>query len=183
MSPAVILTSQRLRLRPLSADDADALHPLYADPVAMRWWSHPPHATIEETRAQLAERAAAADWCNWAITIEGDDRAIGTVASYELRQGRVHEIGYSLLPIHWCRGYATEAVSRLIDHLFDDRHARRIFADTDPDNSASNALLTRLGFVVEGRLRAHWQTHIGVRDSLIWGLLSADWGSRSLTEP
>ena len=52
---------------------------------------------------------------------------------------------------------------------------RRVFADTDPDNRGSIALLERLGFRLEGRLRGEWHTHIGVRDSLIYGLLAEEW--------
>ena len=40
---------------------------------------------------------------------------------------------------------------------------------------ASNRLLEGLGFTLEGRLRGEWETHIGVRDSYIWGLLAAEW--------
>ena len=52
---------------------------------------------------------------------------------------------------------------------------RRVFADTDPENAASNRLLETLGFRREGLLRAEWETHIGVRDSVIWGLLREEW--------
>ena len=39
------------------------------------------------------------------------------------------------------------------------------------------ALLERLGFRREGLLRAEWETHIGVRDSVILGLLRDEWRS------
>ena len=39
----------------------------------------------------------------------------------------------------------------------------------------SIALLERLGFQYEGRLRGERETHIGVRDSLIYGLLRDEW--------
>ena len=64
--------------------------------------------------------------------------------------------------------------SDLLDQLFDNG-ARRVFADTDPENDASIALLQRLGFRREGVLRAEWETHIGVRDSVILGLLKDEW--------
>ena len=48
-------------------------------------------------------------------------------------------------------------------------------AFTDPENAASVALLGRLGFKLEGQLRGEWETHIGVRDSLIFGLLAEEW--------
>ena len=85
------------------------------------------------------------------------------------------EIGYSLARPHWRKGYAREAVSRLLDLLFREEGNRRVFADTDPDNVGSNTLLERLGFVCEGRLRGEWETHIGVRDSFIWGMLAEEW--------
>lgn len=176
MSPPV-MESARLRLRPLSVDDAEGMHVVYADEEAMRWWSHPPHATLDETRAELARKTAAPDWRAWAITLKGDgaDAAIGQLAAHEKRQGKVVEIGYSLARPHWRKGYAREAVSRLLDLLFREEGNRRVFADTDPDNVGSNTLLARLGFVCEGRLRGEWETHIGVRDSFIWGMLAEEW--------
>ena len=56
--------------------------------------------------------------------------------------------------------------------------ARRVMADTDPDNVASIRLLEKLGFQKEGRLRGEWEIHIGIRDSLIFGLLREEWAGQ-----
>lgn len=172
-----VMETARLRLRPLSVDDAEGMHVVYSDEEAMRWWSHPPYSTLDETRAELARKTAASDWRAWAITLKGDreDTAIGQLAAYEKRQGKVIEIGYSLARTHWGKGYAREAVGRLLDLLFREEGNRRVFADTDPDNAGSNSLLESLGFVREGHLRGEWETHLGVRDSFIWGLLAEEW--------
>lgn len=170
-----VMESARLRMRPLSVDDAAAMHLVYADEEAMRYWSHPALGSVEETRARLVKNTTDTEWRGWAITLKGDDRAIGTLAAHEKRQGRVVEIGYSLARAHWRHGYAREAVSRLLDLLFREEGHRRVFADTDPDNIGSNSLLESLGFVREARLRGEWETHLGVRDSLIWGLLAEEW--------
>lgn len=169
-----VIETARLRLRELVLADADALHAVYGDAEAMTWWSHPPHTSIDETRAGVAKRVGAKDWRAWAITLADNDRAIGTLGANEKRQGRVVEIGYSLARPHWRRGLASEAVVALLDLLFVEG-ARRVYADTDPDNAASNALLKKLGFTLEARLRAEWETHLGVRDSLIWGMLAQEW--------
>lgn len=84
------------------------------------------------------------------------------------------EIGYLIAREELGQGYGREAVAILIDDLF-AQGQRRIVADVDPENRASVALLTALGFRLEGRLRAEWETHIGIRDSLIYGLLVEDW--------
>ena len=174
-----ILETERLVLRPLRHDDAEALHPMYSDAEANTYGSHPATTTIEESRERLAKALADTAWRAWAITLRGDDTAlgtalIGTVASYEKRQGNVTEIGYILSREYWGRGYVTEAVTALIDLLFSEGQ-RRVFADTDPDNAPSIAVLQRLGFTLEATLRAEWETHIGVRDSLIWGMLEDEW--------
>jgi RimJ/RimL family protein N-acetyltransferase len=171
------MQTERLVLRPLRADDADALHPMYADADANTYGSHPATTTVEESRERVAKAVADTDWRAWAITLKGEDAAIGTLACYEKRQGKVTEIGYILSRAYWGHGYITEAVAALIDLLFAEGQ-RRVFADTDPDNTASIAVLRRLGFTLEATLRAEWETHIGVRDSLIWGMLEDEWRSR-----
>ncbi len=167
-----VLATARLRLRPRTVDDADALFATFADPDLMRWWSHGPHASVAETRDRFTSTDDG-DWRAWAITLN-EDTAIGFVAAGAKRDGRVFEIGYMLARNYWGRGIASEAIAAVIDYLFDVEHARRVYADTDPDNAASIQLLERLGFQREGILRAEWETHIGVRDTLLLGLLPAD---------
>ena len=168
-----ILTA-RLRLRERRPDDAEALFPTLSDEALMTWWSRAPFGSVDEVRESFVADGGASGWRAWAITRQGDDRAIGYVAVGEKRQGAVSEIGYMLERAAWGSGIAYEAVSGVIDYLFATGQ-RRVFADTDPDNAPSNGLLTRLGFTLEGRLRGEWETHIGVRDSLIWGLLAKEW--------
>lgn len=175
MSVVPILETARLRLRERTVDDAEVLFPCFADVEAMTYWSHAPHASVEETRARFA--ASLEGWRFWAITRTPEDRAIGFVAVGERRPG-VSEIGYMLAREHWGRGIAREAVSVVLDQLFRVERQRRAFADTDPDNAESNALLDSLGFAREGLLRAEWETHIGVRDTVLWGLLASEWTKR-----
>lgn len=157
-------------------EDADALHVNFTDPELMRYWSSPPHADVAETRADFAREAA--EWRRWTITLKGNDIAIGTVAAGEKRQGNVTELGYMLGRAHWGGGIAAEAVSAVIDRIFAEGQ-RRVFADTDPDNAPSRALLEKLGFKLEGYLREEWETHIGVRDTVLYGLLKAEWEARA----
>lgn len=174
--PAPTLTTDRLRLRQLRGEDAEALHPVLSDTEVMRWWSSGPHGSLDETAAYLGYNVADGQGhlC-WAITM-GDDVARGWVMLSDRRPG-VAEIGYILARDQWGNGIAHEAIKRVIGHGFTDMSLRRIFADTDPENTASVALLQRLGFQREGLLRDEWETHIGIRDSLIFGLLCGEWNA------
>lgn len=164
--------SERLTMRAPDHADAPALYEAYCDPSVMRFWSSPPHGSIAETIAYVTPQAGD-QWRQWVIVDRATNRAIGTLAAGERRRG-VMEVGYLLSAAASGRGYGREAVGALIDLLFAEG-ARRVFADTDPDNARSIALLKALGFQREGLLRAEWQTHIGVRDSVIWGLLRDEW--------
>jgi [ribosomal protein S5]-alanine N-acetyltransferase len=166
-----VLNTARLQLRPLCEDDADALFAAFNDSEAMHFWSRAPFETVGELRAWFAPNP---DWPAWAIIAGGV--AIGR-AVMGLKRSGVAEIGYLIAPAHWRKGYTREAVSALIDHGFGTLGLRRIFADVDPENAPSIRLLRRLGFREEGHLRAEWETHLGVRDSLIFGMLAGEWNS------
>lgn len=170
------LGSPDLMLRPRCVADAEALFSTMADPEIMRWWSRPAFEHLDQLRESFA-RDDQSVWRSWAIIPKGEDLAVGFVSAGCKREG-VIEIGYLLARNIQGRGFGRKAVSMLIERLFEEGN-RRVFADTDPENHSSIALLTALGFSCEGHLRAEWHTHIGVRDSLIFGLLAEEWSSRT----
>jgi ribosomal-protein-alanine N-acetyltransferase len=176
MTTMPVLASERLVLRQVRVSDAEALFEVLSDAQLMTWWSSGPHCSVEDTRAYL-EPAAAGEWRSWAITRAGEDTALGWVAVHDRREN-VSEIGYILSRSCWGQGIAREAVTMVLDQLLITEGQRRVFADADPENVHSIGLLTSMGFVQEGHLRAEWETHIGVRDSLIFGLLRDEWLAR-----
>lgn len=171
---APTLSTDRLVLRQLVLDDAAALFLALSDELVMRYWSSGPHQNQQETREYLAWNAEqGADHKCWAITTDGNV-ALGWIILMPHRKD-TFELGYILAREYWGNGYAAEAVRAVLDFAFSQLSARRISADVDPDNKGSVILLEKLGFQLEGHLRAEWETHIGIRDSLIFGMLAKDW--------
>jgi ribosomal-protein-alanine N-acetyltransferase len=72
-------------------------------------------------------------------------------------------IGYDISRDHWGKGYKTEALRRIIPSVFSSAlpcgALNRIQGDIVPDNSASEAVLRKLGFQEEGLLResGYWK--------------------------
>jgi [ribosomal protein S5]-alanine N-acetyltransferase len=176
-SPTPTLASARFVLRPLTREDAPALFPTFADPEAMRYWSRGPFESEAELGAWLAPQKGWDAGRSWAVAESLDGPALGRLVAID-KGDHVSEIGYIIVRERQGQGIAREATAVLIDHLFSAEKLRRIYADTDPDNTGSIALVKSLGFTLEGRLREHWVTHIGRRDSLIWGLLDHEWQAR-----
>lgn len=168
------LRTERFVLRELVRTDAAALFPSFSDPDTMRWWSRAPFSSEEELAEWLAPAEGWPGGRSWAVTEGEGGAAIARLAAID-RGDSIIELGYLVVKERQGQGVAREALAALIGHLVTVEGCRRIYADVDPDNAASNRLLESLGFTLEGRLREQWTTHIGRRDSLIWGLLASEW--------
>jgi RimJ/RimL family protein N-acetyltransferase len=85
------------------------------------------------------------------------------------------EIGFSLAVAHQRRGYATEAVRGVLDRLFRLQGMHKVTAECDARNTASAALMERVGFTREGHLRQQTFVKGEWTDDLIYGLLAPEW--------
>jgi ribosomal-protein-alanine N-acetyltransferase len=63
------------------------------------------------------------------------------------------ELGYWLGEAHWGRGVMTAAVSRFTEYAFESFDLCRIYALVFETNPASQRVLERAGYALEGRLR------------------------------
>lgn len=156
-------------LRPLELSDAEALFAAHGDERTHHYWSEPAHASIEETRAYIADTLAMTGAHVWAITEDGG-KALGRIALFVQREG-VGEIGIIMAPDGQGRGLASKGLKLALDYGFGPLDLHRIAADIDPDNSASISLFLRAGFQREGLLRGNWKTHLGVRDTVMMAKL------------
>lgn len=87
------------------------------------------------------------------------------------------KLGYAIAADHWGNGYATDAARTLINYGFTVLDLHRITVAIGPDNAASIAVVDRLGFAPEGRLRDHVFTNGAWRESLLYSILAQDWTS------
>ena len=177
-----VLTTERLVLRAIAARDVDAVFELESDPVAMRYWSRPPMRERAEAEASVArsltffpERVG----LKWVLARREDDRMLGHASLFDFVEPSDRaEIGYGLARAHWGRGLMHEALVAVVDHAFGPLGLRRLEADTDPRNAASNRALERLGFTREGVLRERWKVGDEISDTFLFGLLAREWRAR-----
>jgi ribosomal-protein-alanine N-acetyltransferase len=170
----VLLSTQRLLLRPMAFEDCEAFLPALSDPATMKYWSRGPLTSLDEVRDYLGWNIRGDGVESFVLVLQdAPQEPLGWVVLMD-RKNNCAELGYMLRPDQHGHGYAREAATAVVEHGFDARGLRRIYADTDPDNAASIQLLESLGFQLEGHLRASWETHIGVRDSLIFGRLGPE---------
>ncbi|HEY6422510.1 MAG TPA: GNAT family protein [Pseudonocardiaceae bacterium] len=174
----VRLTGDRVRLREFRADDLDDTDAILGDDRVTRWLSFDSR-TREQQAAMLTgalERARHTPRTEYylAVTTHTDDRLIG-FERLGLSGVQAAKIGAAIAAPHWGRGYALDATRTIIDFGFATLGLHRITAAIGPDNAASIAIITRLGFTEEGRLRDHVFTNGAWRDSVLYSLLAHEW--------
>ena len=166
----VEIETARLRLRPARPGDLEALHAVLSHPDAMRYWSTPPHDSLDLTRDWLAATIGIPPGVGEDFVVEHVGHVIGKAGLY-----RFPEVGFILHPDHWGRGLATEALGAVLDRAFRVHGLLSVIADVDPRNTASLRLLTRLGFQETGRRANTWNVDGVWCDSVDLALLLEDW--------
>jgi len=106
-----------------------------------------------------------------------DGSKIGFVSHfYVLHPAARHlEIGYVLVPSERGKDYCTEAVNIMVDYLFFSKETRRIQAQTDLRNVASQKVLEKVGFKKEGTLRKNFFVRGEWRDAYLYSILREEW--------
>ena len=146
-----VLLTGRLALEPLAARHASLLWPLWQDPGVFRYIPDDPPLSLEwlEQRYRRLESRSSADgseaWLQWALRRQADGAWIGRVEA-TVRADRPSAVAWLLGSAHWRAGYATEAMTRVLDHLRDDFGVASVVVQVDERNRASLELARRLGF-------------------------------------
>ena len=111
-----------------------------------------------------AEPGTPGEWFQFAVELRGTGQLIGDCGLKTEEDGRQAEIGFTLSREHQGKGYASEAVSRLLDYAFASLGLHRVVATVDQENATSVALLERLrmhregSFVQNAWFKGHWSS-------------------------
>ena len=173
----------RLTIRAFAGEDFEDVYVLCSHAEICRYIRPP--MSREQVETHIRERLRPwffeeRKWYSLAVCLPGERRVIGElVFRLESRPDRRAEIGYRFHPDAQGKGYAGEAVARLIAALFTVLDLHKLTAYCDAENQASNRLLARLGMREEGLLRAHYHHRDQWCDVIAYGLLAAEHPSRA----
>lgn len=143
------LRSRRLGFRCWRETDLPLAMKLWGDPAVTRYITARGYTPREvQIRLELEieeERARGIQY--WPFFLLATGEHVGCCGlRARAKEPNVPEFGVHVASRHWRQGYAFEAGSCVIEHAFAVRRARAIFAGHNPENVASRALLSRLGF-------------------------------------
>jgi RimJ/RimL family protein N-acetyltransferase len=133
-------------LRRACLEDVAAMHAIFSDPRAMRYWSRPPHTDPAQTADWLAGMIAAPPDQADDYIVEMEGRVVGKAGCW-----RVPEVGFIFHPEVWGQGIAGRALRAVLPVLFARFPVPALVAEADPRNARCLRLLGRLGFQETGR--------------------------------
>ena len=154
------LTTDRLILRNLQADDWRAFHTFSADPVVTRfidWIRCDIEAESQEwlARASYHNQLQPRQSYNLGIVRQTDDRLIGWLGIGGPNEAKAVwgdlDFGYALNQQFWGQGYMTEALRALLDFCFTLPGITKIFGECNPANIASARVMEKAGLTLEAQ--------------------------------
>jgi RimJ/RimL family protein N-acetyltransferase len=182
-----VLTTERLRLEPLTTDHTDVAVAIGADPEVLRFLTgheRPRDEVVERWLRWMTDPTLDAHGFGFWVGYDGD-RPVGWWCLTERGESPEEEpatgwLGYRLLPSARGRGYATEGADALLAHAFDTLHLERVRAETMAVNTPSRAVLERIGMHTVQTYVGEWEDPLPgwEQGEVVYLVTDADWRLR-----
>ena len=174
------LESDRLLLRQITSQDAEALFEIYSNKEVMLYFddrgAFESMSEAEDMAKGYEDGIKNRSEIRWGIVLKETGKLIGTCGFHAISDhDRRVEVGYDLNREYWGQKIMTEALSLIFSFAFEVSDVNRIEAFVEPPNTGSRKLLEKLGFTLEGTLRQHEMCRGELIDIQIFGLLRGDW--------
>lgn len=170
------LETERLLLRPPSAEDFEAFAAFCADPEAMRHLG----GVQEKSVAWRGLAALVGSWqllgySMFSVIEKQSGHWVGRVGPWQPHGWPGTEVGWGIASGFWGRGYAPEAARACMDWAFDALGWDEVIHTIEPANTNSVAVARKLGSSVLRQARLPAPANIDVD---VWGQSRASWAAR-----
>jgi [ribosomal protein S5]-alanine N-acetyltransferase len=151
LSSCPTVETERLVLRPFTEDDVDAYAAVLQTPQVRASLHLPDDVGREQAWLGIAQQLG--QWelrgtGQWALEEKASGAFVGRAGTHfpELADWPGIEVGWTLHPDHWGKGYATEAGSASVVWAFAHHDVDALYSVILPENLASQSVARRLGF-------------------------------------
>jgi ribosomal-protein-alanine N-acetyltransferase len=171
------LETARLMLRNFESSDLDFVYSHFQDNFVSKYlYDNEPPQNLTETQEIL-------DWCidlksdhiRWCIILKESSKSIGTIGFHLYdNQNNSAEIGYDLLENYTQMGIMTEAIKCIMEYGHKQFGIHRSHASVAINNLASNKLLEKNGFHLEGIIRDQYFFRGKYYDHNLWSYIHSE---------
>ena len=141
-----MIETERLYLRNMNKDDAEAIFEIWGNPKVNKYLWEPLYSSADEVRNIIPDNY---NGPNHALVIIQKDlgKIIGACGIVPDDLENEWELGYCLKPEYWGYGYATEVINAFM-RLAIEKGVTALFAEVAVDNAQSIKILEKNGFKV-----------------------------------
>jgi len=175
-----MIKNLRVTLRHVTEPDLPLLVKVSGDAVARGEFNSSRITSPHAIQKRFDENGYSSDDHEMFLICNESETVIGDVVHFQAkRYSTAREIGWAIYdPENRNRGYATEAVTALIDYIFKSFPINRIECNTATQNFASIRLAEKCGFIREGVLRGIIFVGGVHLDDVVLSILRSDWEQR-----
>ncbi|NMP17722.1 GNAT family protein [Thalassotalea sp. Y01] len=174
------LETPRLILNEQTIEDSESVFSMFSDEAVTEFYDL--YFTSKDEAIALiekdAERFIKSKTVRWAIREKDTSEFVGSCGINRFEESNdVAVIGYEFHKNSWGKGFATEAVSKVVDYCFSEqcpKYVNKIEAYVMLGNRASEVVLEKLGFQCDGILRQHGKWKGAYHDLKVFTLLRSD---------
>lgn len=168
--------TERLLIRPFNEEDLQDVFHIYNNDATCKYllndkWTH--ENKQKEFQRKLENNVLTKE-TPLSLAVVSGTKVIGDLTVWYTEMKDTVEIGYTFSSEASGKGYATEAVSVLVNKLFSEFKVHRIQANLDARNEASQRLCERIGMRKEAHFIQDYWSKGEWTDSLVYGMLSSD---------
>ena len=140
------IETERLILRTITVEDAEAVYKWASDPDVNKFMIYPLHKNIEVTKDWLASRDIdGEDEFDLGFVLKDTGELIGQGGLFYKEEEDAWIIGYNLRKDYWGQGLVPEAIQAIIDYVDKEKGIRAIVGEFAKDNMKSQRVMEKLG--------------------------------------
>jgi len=184
MPPTPVLHTEQISLRQFTPEDAAALHAYLSHPElsGRRYihWKFEQNLPIPLQSAEkiIAKWTEAEDSFTYAVIKKDDQSLIGHVSADWEWDPHMPDCAVAIDPEHQRQGYGTQALSLVLDYLYDFTMAHNVSIWIVEWNQPARAFIEKMGFTNVGQLRRADYHGGQFYDELVFDLLRPEWKER-----
>ena len=178
----MILTTDRLVLRPWEESDAESLYEYAKDDRVGPIAGWPVHTSVENSRDIIRDILSAPG--TFAVCLKEDGKAIGSIGLMMGEHSKIGlpdneaEIGYWIGVPFWGQGLIPEAVREIIRYAFEELQLEALWCGYFEGNERSRRVQEKCGFSYHHTDKdVYWKLMDDIRTEHITRLTKEEWGA------
>jgi RimJ/RimL family protein N-acetyltransferase len=169
---------EKIRIRKLKLSDADDVFRNINNKAVVRWMSVTvPYPYLQKDAIKFIRKSQrginSKKYYNFGIVLKRTGKVIGGIGleKIDLKNKRA-EIGFWIAQKHWGKGLVKEAIEIVSKFGFKQLGFHKIYSVVFEENIASQKVLEKFGFKVEGKLVEEFYRYEKWQNIILYGLLN-----------